>query len=121
MTNYLVTPNQKLGFCPEVRDRFLFHKKTPVTYPCTRCNTDFGKSEEVIRIVFFIVKIFADIGMWILIHLFGSFRSLQNPKVPDGFCTSDNDCLEGETVIAGHGKLTNPTLNIVSHKTSWHV
>ncbi|KAI7812636.1 P2X purinoceptor 5 [Triplophysa rosa] len=51
VTNYLVTPNQKLGFCPE------------------------------------------------------------NPKVPDGFCTSDDDCLEGESVIAGHGVKTGLCLN----------
>lgn len=56
--------------------------------------------------------------MWILLQM---FTSLQNPKVPDGFCTSDDDCLEGESVIAGHGKHTNFALNIVPHQSSWQV
>ncbi|XP_048044275.1 P2X purinoceptor 5 [Megalobrama amblycephala] len=51
VTNYLVTPNQRLGFCPE------------------------------------------------------------SPKVPDGFCTNDNECVEGQTVIAGHGVKTGRCLN----------
>ncbi|XP_051531107.1 P2X purinoceptor 5 isoform X2 [Myxocyprinus asiaticus] len=51
VTNYLVTPNQRLGFCPE------------------------------------------------------------SPKVPDGFCTNDHECVEGETVIAGHGVKTGRCLN----------
>lgn len=51
VTNYLVTPNQRLGFCPE------------------------------------------------------------SPKVPDGFCTNNSECVEGETVIAGHGVKTGRCLN----------
>ncbi|TRY94440.1 hypothetical protein DNTS_011366 [Danionella cerebrum] len=51
VTNYLVTPNQRLGYCPE------------------------------------------------------------SPKVPDGFCTSDSECPEGESVIAGHGVKTGRCLN----------
>uniref|UniRef100_A0A3P9IME7 P2X purinoceptor n=1 Tax=Oryzias latipes TaxID=8090 RepID=A0A3P9IME7_ORYLA len=44
VTNYIETPNQRLGFCAE------------------------------------------------------------SPKVPNGMCQSDEDCLEGESVAAGHGK-----------------
>ncbi|XP_052411410.1 P2X purinoceptor 5 [Carassius gibelio] len=51
VTNYVVTPNQKLGYCPE------------------------------------------------------------SPKVPDGFCTHDSECVEGETVIAGHGVKTGRCIN----------
>ncbi|XP_077087587.1 P2X purinoceptor 5 isoform X1 [Siphateles boraxobius] len=51
VTNYLVTPNQRLGFCPE------------------------------------------------------------SPKVPDGFCTNNSECVEGETVIAGHGVKTGRCVN----------
>ncbi|XP_067294442.1 P2X purinoceptor 5 [Pseudorasbora parva] len=51
VTNYLVTPNQRLGFCPE------------------------------------------------------------SPKVPDGVCINDNECVEGETVIAGHGVKTGRCQN----------
>nr|AAI62598.1 P2rx5 protein [Danio rerio]AAI62608.1 P2rx5 protein [Danio rerio] len=51
VTNYLVTPNQRLGYCPE------------------------------------------------------------SPKVPDGFCTNDNECVEGESVLAGHGVKTGRCLN----------
>lgn len=36
--------------------------------------------------------------------MFGSFYLFQSPKVPDGLCTYDSDCVEGESVIAGHGK-----------------
>ncbi|XP_016089977.1 P2X purinoceptor 5 [Sinocyclocheilus grahami] len=51
VTNYVVTPNQKLGYCPE------------------------------------------------------------SPKVPDGLCTYDNECVEGESVIAGHGVKTGRCIN----------
>ncbi|RXN23531.1 P2X purinoceptor 5-like protein [Labeo rohita] len=51
VTNYVVTPNQKLGYCPE------------------------------------------------------------SPKVPDGLCTSDNECVEEESVIAGHGVKTGRCIN----------
>nr|XP_061801396.1 P2X purinoceptor 5-like [Nerophis lumbriciformis] len=51
VTNYIETPNQRLGFCAE------------------------------------------------------SF------KVPDGQCLSDDDCIEGETVIAGHGIKTGLCIN----------
>lgn len=39
-----------------------------------------------------------------LLYVFTSFYLFQSPKVPDGFCTKDNECVEGQTVIAGHGK-----------------
>ncbi|XP_042613284.1 P2X purinoceptor 5-like [Cyprinus carpio] len=51
VTNYIVTPNQRLGYCPE------------------------------------------------------------SPKVPDGLCNYDNECVEGETVIAGHGVKTGRCIN----------
>nr|XP_055055986.1 P2X purinoceptor 5 isoform X1 [Misgurnus anguillicaudatus] len=51
VTNYLVTQNQRLSFCPE------------------------------------------------------------NPKVPDGLCNYHNDCVEGESVIAGHGVKTGFCIN----------
>ncbi|KAF4113041.1 P2X purinoceptor 5 [Onychostoma macrolepis] len=51
VTNYVVTPNQKLGYCPE------------------------------------------------------------SSKVPDGLCTYDNECVEGESVIAGHGVKTGRCIN----------
>uniref|UniRef100_A0A8C4HE32 P2X purinoceptor n=1 Tax=Dicentrarchus labrax TaxID=13489 RepID=A0A8C4HE32_DICLA len=35
----------------------------------------------------------------------------QSFKVPDGQCQSDDDCVEGETVIAGHGIKTGLCLN----------
>uniref|UniRef100_A0A673LVG3 P2X purinoceptor n=2 Tax=Sinocyclocheilus rhinocerous TaxID=307959 RepID=A0A673LVG3_9TELE len=51
VTNYVVTPNQRLGYCPE------------------------------------------------------------SPKVPDGLCNYDNECVEGETVIAGHGVKAGRCIN----------
>ncbi|XP_043096443.1 P2X purinoceptor 5 [Puntigrus tetrazona] len=51
VTNYIVTLNQKLGYCPE------------------------------------------------------------SPKVPDGLCTYDDECVEGESVIAGHGVKTGRCIN----------
>ncbi|XP_073696296.1 P2X purinoceptor 5 [Garra rufa] len=51
VTNYVVTPNQRLGYCPE------------------------------------------------------------SPKVPDGLCSSDDECVEGESVIAGHGVKTGRCIN----------
>ncbi|KAJ0061702.1 hypothetical protein NL108_006838, partial [Boleophthalmus pectinirostris] len=51
VTNYIETPNQRLGFCPE------------------------------------------------------------SDKVPDGRCSSDDDCVEGETVIAGNGIKTGVCIN----------
>ncbi|XP_017570386.1 P2X purinoceptor 5 [Pygocentrus nattereri] len=51
VTNYLETPNQRLGFCAE------------------------------------------------------------SQKVPDGLCSSSADCVEGETVIAGHGVKTGRCMN----------
>uniref|UniRef100_A0A3P9MDF1 P2X purinoceptor n=1 Tax=Oryzias latipes TaxID=8090 RepID=A0A3P9MDF1_ORYLA len=51
VTNYIETPNQRLGFCAE------------------------------------------------------------SPKVPNGMCQSDEDCLEGESVAAGHGIMTGLCLN----------
>jgi len=39
-------------------------------------------------------------------YVFTSFYLFQSPKVPDGFCTNNSDCVEGETVIAGHGKVS---------------
>ncbi|RXN34148.1 P2X purinoceptor 5-like protein [Labeo rohita] len=35
----------------------------------------------------------------------------QSPKVPDGLCTSDNECVEEESVIAGHGVKTGRCIN----------
>ncbi|XP_069556791.1 P2X purinoceptor 5 isoform X1 [Brachyistius frenatus] len=58
VTNYIETPNQRLGFCAE------------------RC-----------------------------LHLSQSF------KVPDGRCQSDDDCVEGDSVTAGHGIKTGLCLN----------
>ncbi|KAL7838105.1 hypothetical protein AOLI_G00265090 [Acnodon oligacanthus] len=54
VTNYLETPNQRLGFCAE------------------------------------------------------------SPKVPDGLCSSSADCMEGETVTAGHGVKTGRCMNETS-------
>ncbi|XP_077597187.1 P2X purinoceptor 5 isoform X2 [Stigmatopora nigra] len=51
VTNYIETPNQRLGFCAE------------------------------------------------------------SSKIPDGQCLSDEDCIEGETVIAGHGMKTGLCIN----------
>ncbi|XP_041741547.1 P2X purinoceptor 5 isoform X3 [Coregonus clupeaformis] len=51
VTNYLETPNQRLGFCAE------------------------------------------------------------SPKVPDGLCVNNEDCAEGEAVVAGHGVKTGLCLN----------
>ncbi|XP_077449335.1 P2X purinoceptor 5 isoform X1 [Stigmatopora argus] len=51
VTNYIETPNQRLGFCAE------------------------------------------------------------SSKIPDGQCLSDEDCIEGETVIAGHGMKTGMCIN----------
>ncbi|XP_026106543.1 P2X purinoceptor 5 isoform X1 [Carassius auratus] len=51
VTNYIVTPDQRLGYCPE------------------------------------------------------------SPKVPDGLCNYDNECVEGESVIAGHGVKTGLCIN----------
>ncbi|XP_076867759.1 P2X purinoceptor 5 [Brachyhypopomus gauderio] len=51
VTNYLETPNQRLGYCSE------------------------------------------------------------SPKVPDGYCGRNEDCTEGETVVAGHGVKTGRCIN----------
>lgn len=39
-----------------------------------------------------------------LLYVFTSFYLFQSPKVPDGRCNNNSECVEGETVIAGHGK-----------------
>uniref|UniRef100_A0A671RJ92 P2X purinoceptor n=1 Tax=Sinocyclocheilus anshuiensis TaxID=1608454 RepID=A0A671RJ92_9TELE len=45
VTNYVVTPNQKLGYCPEVRDRLLFYFVIPNTNYTGRCINDTGTCE----------------------------------------------------------------------------
>ncbi|TSL28152.1 P2X purinoceptor 5 [Bagarius yarrelli] len=35
----------------------------------------------------------------------------ESPKVPDGVCSHDDDCAEGESVVAGHGIKTGRCMN----------
>lgn len=89
VTNYIETPNQRLGYCAEVRNLNIiiilfmtfFFNFSLLTVVSVRFNAH--------RILF---------------SYPAAFILLQSFKVPNGRCLSDDDCMEGETVIAGHGE-----------------
>lgn len=78
VTNYIETPNQRLGFCAEVGierkwNLITIFARLPCPHSC--------------------FLIFSSV-------LFIS----QSFKVPSGRCQSNDDCVEGETVKAGNGE-----------------
>lgn len=87
VTNYIETPNQRLGYCAEVSK----HKTRNLIMNCV-----FSFPHYTVTLSY---------SPHNCIFIFSSGYSVsQSFKVPDGQCQSDYDCAEGEAVIAGHGE-----------------
>ena len=87
VTNYIETPNQRLGYCAEVSKQKTRNRIINCVFCFPHCNVTLGYSPH----------------NCILISSSGCSVS-QSFRVPDGRCQSDYDCAEGEAVIAGHGE-----------------